>query len=535
VALTDGGTVTNSGSIGGTGKAGVYIGGAAGTVTNTGTISGGAYAVEFRGSGSPAGFADRLIIDPGAVFQGQVQGGGADSTIELAAGTAGATGTLSSFGAAFTNFGSIVIDSGAKWALDGASPSGQQVTLAGTGDLLALGTPQNFADAIVGFGLSDKLDLTGLAYSTGATATLSGDTLTVTSGSTTDTFTLDGVPSGTKFEAVDDGAPSHGTLVEEVVCYCRGTRILTPSGEIPVEALRIGDVVNTLSRGLQPIRWIGSGRVMVPPGRRSAATPVIVRRDALAPGVPHRDLHITKGHALYLQGAFIPAEFLVNHRSILWDDAAKEVEFYHVELNSHEVMLAEGAPAESYRDEGNRWMFANANPAWDKPGVAPHAPVLTGGARLDAIWAQLLQRSGERLRMPTTSDPDLHLLVDGARIDARRVLGEIFVFPLPASAKTVVIASRAAAQDELGLFRDPRRLGIAVGRIELCCGGARRLVVGAEALTGPGFHGYEPAEDCTWTNGHAALPPALLDGADALHIRVRHTTQYAQHKSRRAA
>jgi hypothetical protein len=538
VALTDGGTVTNSGSIGGTGKVGIYIGGASGTVTNTGTISGGTYAVEFHGSGTPGGFADRLIIDPGAAFVGMVEGGGADSTIELASGTAGATGTLSAFGASFTNFGSIVIDGRAKWALDGASPSGQQVTLAGTGDLLALGTPQNFVDAIVGFGLSDKLDLTGLAYSTGATATLSGDTLTVTSGSTTDTFTLDGVPAGTKFQAIDDGAPAHGTLVEEVVCYCRGTRILTPSGEVPVEDLRIGDVVSTLSNGAQPIRWIGQGRVMVPKGHRSAATPVIVRRDALAPGVPHRDLHITKGHALYLHGAFIPAEFLVNHRSIVWDDAAKEVEFYHVELNAHEVMIAEGAPAESYRDEGNRWMFANANPAWDKPGIAPHAPVLTAGAKLDAIWSQLLARSGERLHLPTTADPDLHMLVDGTRVDAVRRENGVFVFPLPASVKSVVIASRAAAQDELGLFRDPRRLGIAVSRIELGCGGAGTLMVGAAGLAGPGFHGYEPAEDCTWTNGHAILPPALLDvAADSLHVHVRHTTHYAvpETQSRRAA
>jgi hypothetical protein len=260
-------------------------------VTNTGTISGGAYALEFHGSGTPGGFADRLIIDPGAVFQGKVQGGGAGSTIELAAGAAGATGTLSAFGASFTNFGSIVIDSGAKWALDGASPSGQQVTLAGTGDLLALGTPQNFADAIVGFGLSDKLDLTGLAYSTGATATLSGNTLTVTSGSTTDTFTLDGVPSGTKFEAFDDGTPAHGTLVEEVTCYCRGTRILTDHGEVAVEELNIGDLLITAAGAVRPIKWIGHRSYV---GWLAAGNanvwPICFAPGSLADGVPAREL-----------------------------------------------------------------------------------------------------------------------------------------------------------------------------------------------------------------------------------------------------
>ena len=69
-------------------------------------------------------------------------------------------------------------------------------------------------------------------------------------------------------------------------------------------------------------------------GRRTAATPVIVRKGALADNVPNRDLRVTKGHALYLDDVLIPVEFLVNHRSILWDDRAQEVTIYHVELES---------------------------------------------------------------------------------------------------------------------------------------------------------------------------------------------------------
>ncbi len=169
----------------------------------------------------------------------------------------------------------------------------------------------------------------------------------------------------------------------------------------------------------QPVVWIGVGRVLVTPGRRSAATPVIVRRNALADNVPHRDLHVTKGHSLFIDDVLIPVEFLVNHRSIIWDDQAREVDIYHVELAKHGVLIADGAPAESYRDDGNRWLFQNGNSGWGLPPQPPCAPVLTGGPIVDAIW-RLLDRAGPRPGLPTTADPDLHLLVDGRRVDGKR-------------------------------------------------------------------------------------------------------------------
>ena len=54
----------------------------------------------------------------------------------------------------------------------------------------------------------------------------------------------------------------------------------------------------------------------------------------------------------------------MNHRSIVWDDRAQEISIYHVELLTHDVLIADGAPAESYRDDGNRWLFHNANSGW---------------------------------------------------------------------------------------------------------------------------------------------------------------------------
>jgi hypothetical protein len=67
---------------------------------------------------------------------------------------------------------------------------------------------------------------------------------------------------------------------------------------------------------MQRIVWIGTGRVLAVRGRRNAATPVIVRKGALADNVPYYDLRVTKGHAFYVDDVLIPVEFLVNHRSI---------------------------------------------------------------------------------------------------------------------------------------------------------------------------------------------------------------------------
>jgi hypothetical protein len=306
------------------------------------------------------------------------------------------------------------------------------------------------------------------------------------------------------------------TLVEtsETPCFCRGTLIRTPSGDVPVEALSVGDCILTLSGKAKPIVWIGTGRVLVTTGRRCAATPVIIRRNALADNVPSRDLRITKGHSMYLDGVLIPVEFLVNYRSILWDDRAQVVEFYHIELDAHDVLLADGAPAETYRDDGNRFLFQNANTGWGEPPKPPCAPVLTGGPIVDAVWRRLLDRAGPRPEMPLTDDPDLYLLVDGERVDASRYPGGCYTFWLPGPSSNVRLVSRAASPAELGLVRDPRRLGVAVRQIRLWQGERLLLLEAADPSLTEGFHEFEPADGLRWTDGNALLPATFLAGVD---------------------
>ena len=315
------------------------------------------------------------------------------------------------------------------------------------------------------------------------------------------------------------------------VCFCKGSLIATPTGNVEVENLSVGDMVTTWSGAVRPIVWIGTGKVLATRGRRNAATPVIVRKGALADNVPHRDLRVTKGHSLHLDGVLIPVEFLVNHRSIIWDDRAQEVELYHIELETHDVLLANGAPAESYRDDGNRWLFQNTNSGWDLPAQTPCAPVLTGGPVVDALWRRLLDRDGARPGFPLTDEPDLHLLADGERLDEVRRRGDVHVFKLRSPPASLRIVSRSAAPDQLGLARDPRSLGVALRRITLSRGARLRVVEADDLLLTEGFHAFEADNGFRWTDGDAVLPAALFagfDGAIEVELHVGCTAHYVE-------
>jgi hypothetical protein len=198
------------------------------------------------------------------------------------------------------------------------------------------------------------------------------------------------------------------------------------------------------------------------------------------------------------------------------------------------VLVANGAPAESYRDDGNRWLFRNSNSGWGLPPQSQCAPVLTGGSFVDAVWSRLLQRAGPRPGFTLTDDPGLHLVVDGARVDGARVdavdrRGAAYVFALPTRPGSVRIVSRAAAPAELGLTRDPRVLGVALRRVALRQGTRFRIIEAADGSLTEGFHPFEIADGLRWTDGDAALPAALFEGFDGLMELVLHlggTTRY---------
>ena len=79
------------------------------------------------------------------------------------------------------------------------------------------------------------------------------------------------------------------------------------------------------------------------------ALPVRFARSALAPGVPHSDLYVTAGHSLLINGVLVPAKLLINDTTITRYGAHEhtELEFFHIKLETHDVIYAEGAPVET--------------------------------------------------------------------------------------------------------------------------------------------------------------------------------------------
>ena len=95
----------------------------------------------------------------------------------------------------------------------------------------------------------------------------------------------------------------------------------------------------------------------MPEGRR----PVHIAAGALGEGLPTRDLRLTADHALLIDGVLVHAGALVNGTTILRIPMAlgERLVVYHIETEQHEVVLAEGAPAETFIDNVTRTRFDN--------------------------------------------------------------------------------------------------------------------------------------------------------------------------------
>src|SRR5262249_4072845 len=133
---------------------------------------------------------------------------------------------------------------------------------------------------------------------------------------------------------------SGGNTDITLACFAAGTRILTERGEIAVEELRAGDAVISLTQQRAAnVRWIRSRAV-------ARAAPVRIEAGAFGEGRPHRRLHVSPDHAVFAGGMLIPVRHLVNGTTIR-EIAGTAVAYFHVELDRHGVLLAEGLPAES--------------------------------------------------------------------------------------------------------------------------------------------------------------------------------------------
>ena len=437
--------------------------------------------------------------------------------------------------------GTIFIDNGAHVTL--ANPTGNDSSLTvdfGThGTTLAPnvldvnGNTLGFGGTIAGFGPNDQIVLGSATEPTPpstADVSLSFNAATgeltvmdtVGGSISTETLHLTGTFDTTPQNTLYDTVGPNGITIQ-VPCFVEGTRILTSRGEVAVEALAVGDQVITARNGTaarRAIRWIGHRSIALDRhADRTLVEPVRIRAGAFGDNKPARELAVSPDHAIYVDGVLIEAKYLVNGVSVRRDTKARHVTYFHIELDSHDVLIAEGLTAESYISDGNRSMFANGgalvalHPNFAAPADAERcAPLVHRGAALDAVRAALRDRVIAN-GFATTDAPEAALMVDGVVIApmVSKVASEAgllrFALPDGAMAATLHVATATPA-DTAVATDDRRQMGVKLVDASVLVGIKRQPLDLAR------FTGLFPSDEGAgqWSRGEVGIDLAGLTG-----------------------
>lgn len=171
-------------------------------------------------------------------------------------------------------------------------------------------------------------------------------------------FTID-AQSTNGDDGVDVVQVLHKGTDVALLCFGRDTLIETENGPIPVQTLREGDLVLCGDGHFRPICWIGSRKLDQDTLRAKPDwQPIRLRAGALGEGQPKRDLTLSPQHGVLLRDwraellfgeheVFVPAKHLVNDLTITRDLSCQEVEYFHIMLDEHHTVLAEGLECET--------------------------------------------------------------------------------------------------------------------------------------------------------------------------------------------
>jgi hypothetical protein len=158
------------------------------------------------------------------------------------------------------------------------------------------------------------------------------------------------------------GSTSYASQDTDIVCFLEGTLIATETGERCVEDLGVGDRIRTADGHIVAVKWIGRMTVSTRFGPAERLMPVRFAAGSLGDGLPHTDLTVTADHGMLVGGIICHAGALVNGTTITRVPLAEMGEtytVYHVETEEHEIILANGAPAETFIDNVSRRVFDN--------------------------------------------------------------------------------------------------------------------------------------------------------------------------------
>lgn len=181
---------------------------------------------------------------------------------------------------------------------------------------------------------------------TDASLTLGGTNMgTESLGSELPGLSIQRDPDGSMTFANDQPATPGATNT----CFLAHTRILTAKGYKEIETLKVGDQLRTNDGELKPVKWVSIQTInidqSVNPSRRN---PVCFKKGSLGHNLPKRDLYTSPDHAMFVDGLLINAGALVNGVNIISTVPTDEFNYYHIELDAHELIIAEGCPTESY-------------------------------------------------------------------------------------------------------------------------------------------------------------------------------------------
>ena len=367
----------------------ISIGNLTQTIVNMGTIADTVVAAtsqnEVSGTGTTAVLTTGGIISLASEDDNLVEKILAHSTLYMNAASSVTADATSGDDMIFVDASEQVVLSGAGSTI--SAPAALEYMLAGSAsqlqDDLLLGALPNI----------DVMNLPGVV-----TTTLGIDNqLTISNSITSAVLGLDPSENFGKdyFRLARDAAGNAVISESGIPCFCSGTRILTPTGQRAVETLKIGELVVTVSGIGRAICWIGrrsyGGRFL---RGRPDLMPICIAAGALGHGSPQRDLMISPLHSLLIDGALVPAERLVNGRSVC-RVAVRAVSYIHIELETHDAIWAEGALAETFLDDNrSRVLFDNmADYAVLYPNAPPPgqrcASLVDNGPRLERLWRQV--------------------------------------------------------------------------------------------------------------------------------------------------